>query len=326
LGRPMAVRDDFVAAVSSLGDVGGLWDCFAIVHSRGFDGKPIFAAILPKLVTLGCGLLVLLSLFRVMEMLTRQVEGEEDQSPLGLATEATLLAVLIVAYDPLLLLIPQLFDTLGHSLSGLFAADLAAQLAGSLETLGNEKLTDFRFWSGSAFMMSIVGVLSSMLSFAALVLVWVMGKLQAYLFTFWYLLGPVALPTLLFPPLRRIGLAWLSSFLGTAFMSISGSLFYFIMVRSSWLPKAFSAGSASDYIGCLVYSLLCILLLVTIPFFSLRLWSGIEMGGSAAFVSARSLMNKGTGMTTSAWQKTRAVAGALRGAGAPKSISTPKAP
>jgi len=322
----MAAKEDFIAAVSSLGDVGNLWDCFSIVQARGFDGKALFAAILPKLVGIGCGLLTLLTVVRVLEILTRQVEGEETPSPLSLGAEATLLAVLIIAYDPLLLLIPKIFDTLGHSLSDLFKADLAAQLAGSLESLGNEKLTDFRFWTGGAFTMSIVGTLSAMLSFAALVLVWVMAKLQAYLFTFWYLLGPIALPTLIFAPLRRIGLAWLSSFLGTAFMSITGSLFYFIMVRSSWLPKAFAAGGVSDYLACLVYSLLCILLLVSIPVFSLKLWSGIEMGGAAAFFGARSLMNKGAGASAAAWQKTRAVAGVFRSSPAIKPVTPPQAP
>jgi hypothetical protein len=322
----MAAHDDFIAAVSSLGDVGGLWNCFAIIQTRGLDGKLVFAAILPKLVTIGCGLLVLLTLVRVLEILTHQVEGEDSPSPLGLGAEATLLAVLITSYDPLLLLIPKLFDSLGHTLSRLFAAELAAQLAGALQALGNEKLTDFRFWTGGAFSMSIVGTLSAMLSFAALVLVWGMGKLQAYLFTFWYLLGPVALPTLIFAPLRRIGMAWLSSFLGTAFMSITGSLFYFIMVRSSFLTKAFAAGGASDYIACLVYSLICIMLLVTIPVFSLKLWSGIEMGGTSAFVGAKSLMSKGAGVTGAAWQKTRAIASALRTPSAAKPVTPPKVP
>ena len=163
----MAASDDFSLAVEALGKVGNLWDSFAIVNSKGFDGRPIFAAILPKVITLGCGLLVVMLLLRVIETLSRQIDNpDEGLNLLGLALEAVLVAVFILAYDPLVLLLPHLFDTLGRSLSRIYAPELGAQLSGALEVLGNEKTSDFRFLTAMTDSSSVMAFLSAMSTFA----------------------------------------------------------------------------------------------------------------------------------------------------------------
>lgn len=322
----MAADDDFQASVQALGNLSRTWDPFAIIQTAGFDGRPIFSAILPRIITIGCGLLALMLVLRLLEAFSRQLENsDEDTGLLGIVAEATLLAVLILAYDPLVLLFPHLFTTIGESIARLYSADLTAQVAGSLQVLGNEKVTDFKFWT-APISMSVTGLLAAMLSYAALVLIWVLGKLQGYLFTFWYLMGPLALPTLLFPPLRRIGAAWFSSLMGTAFMGIIGSIYFLILVRTSWLPKAFAAGSAADFMTCMVYSLICILSLVSIPLISMKLWSGLESNIYGAAAGAKSAMQKGTGVMAAANQRLQGLSRAAAARLSPQKPPPPTGP
>lgn len=322
----MTANEDFQSSVSALGDLEGVWNPFAILETLGMNGKPLFASILPKIIVLGCGLLVLMGLLRLMGALANQMEHpDEDIGLMGLAAEATILAILILFYDPLVMLFPSLFAKIGASLAHLYAADLTAQVSGSLQILGNEKVTDFRFWTGS-LSLSMTGLMAAMFSYAALVLVFVMGKLQGYLFTFWYLLGPLALATLLFPPLRRVGAVWFSSLMGTAFMSIIGSLYFLILSKTGWLAKSFSAGFASDFLTCMVFSLLCLLSMSMIPLISLRLWSGIENNIVGAAGGAQKAMGRGAGATAWALQKARSLPSVLSSKASTKPSSPPVGP
>jgi hypothetical protein len=90
------------------------------------------------------------------------------------------------------------------------------------------------------------------------------------------LLGPVVLPTLVYPPLRHVGRIWLATMLGVAFMGTTGPLLLAILVRSQWIPHAFSAGGALDAVTCLVFSLLILATLISVPVLSLKVWAGIE--------------------------------------------------
>ena len=292
----MSASDDFAEAVSSLGDISQVWNLFAVVYSKAFDGVMVFPAILAKVQVVGAGILVAFFLLRILYAFSSQMESEDGElNLLGIVAETVLVAILMAGYEYLILLFPYIFDGLAHTISSLFETDLRAQIAGALTIIGNEKATDFKFWTGDFINMSLMGIFAAITSYAAMVLLWVIGKLQSYLFCFWYLLGPVMLPTLIFPPFRKIGATWFSSLMGTSFISIVGSIYYFIIVRSAWLPKIFSAGAGADYLTCMVYSLICLVSLISVPFVSLGLWGGIERGVVGAVGGAKKAMKVGTG-------------------------------
>lgn len=271
-------------AEKELGNLSGFWNPFAIVDGRGMDGAPVFAPILSRLLAFGLGLLLLMGLLRILQFLVRSVSGRDDEDGIfSIATEVTLAAAFLVSYPAWVRLFPEVFNQLGRGIQAYGLSDLTVQVSGALSALGNEKASEFRFWSEKAFALPVISLIASLLSMVALVLLWVMAKLQAYLFTFWYLLGPIALPTLVFNPLAHVGRIWIGTYMGVSLISVTGPLMYAILVRSNWLAHAFSSGSELDALSCLVFSLLTIALIVSIPILSLKIWSGVE---SRVFPSA----------------------------------------
>ncbi len=282
-----ALQDAFQESVSELGKMSSLWNPFAVIDLKGIEGHTVFSAILPRIIVIGMGIMLLMVLLRILLFLTRTISGQDSgQSVLGTATEISIIAALLVSYPDWIRLIPQIFTSIGKGILESSVSDLTAQISGALVQMGNESASDFPFWSAEAISITVISLLASLLSTIALVLIWVIAKLQAYLFTFWYLLGPIALPTLIFPPLSHICRIWFSTLLGVSFMSVTGPLLYVILLRTHWMVNAFAAGGEMDAITCLVFALLCLLTLVSVPVLSMKIWNGIESrvfaGGAGA--------------------------------------------
>jgi hypothetical protein len=230
---------------------------------------------LPRLIAFGAGLLVLLFLLKVIHTLSEAIAGR-SVSLFGMTIECVLIAALLVAYPEWVRLFPRIFSSIGHGIQSTAGADLNGQMAGALAQMGDERASDFHLWSAQGVELGIASLMAALSSTIALVLLWAVAKLQAYLFTFWYLLGPIALPTLIYRPLRHVGRTWLGTLLGVSFMSVTGPLLYAILARSQWLAHAFAAGGELDPLTCLVFSLLVILAMFLIPALSIRVWGGIE--------------------------------------------------
>ncbi len=319
-----AIEDSFQDSLHELGNVSGLWNPFVVIDLKGIEGQAVFAAILPKIMLIGGGILLLMVLLRVLVFLTRAISGEDEgQGVLGMAAEVTLVAALLVSYPDWIRLLPQIFSSIGQGILEASLSELSAQISGALVQIGNESASDFPFWSAQAISITVLNLLAALFSTVALVLIWVMAKLQAYLFAFWYLLGPIALPTLVFPPLSHVCRIWFSTLLGVSFMSITGPLLYVILVRSNWLVHTFAAGGEMDAMTCMVFALLTILTLVSVPVLSMKVWNGIESrvlagaaGGAEGVSRSASVLQAVATRAKSSYQSLR---GEPKGAGAPGS-------
>jgi hypothetical protein len=270
-----SLNEMFEQGVSDLGALSRMWNPFAIIDARGLDGHPVFSPMLPRLMGFGMGILVLMVLLRAMTILSDAMAGK-TKGIFGFAAESTLVAALLVSYPEWVRLLPQIFNAIGRGIQASAAQDLGAQIAGALAQMGDERASDFKLWSAQGVELGIGSLMAALSSTLALVFLWVVAKLQAYLFTFWFLLGPIALPTLVYPALRHVARIWLATLLGVSFMSVTGPLLFMILVRSQWIPHAFSAGGALDAVTCLVFSLLILITLASVPILSLQIWGGIE--------------------------------------------------
>jgi hypothetical protein len=297
------LSDMMKEAEAELGDLSRIWNPFAIIDGKGLDGAPVFSPMLSRIL-----LLVFMVLLRVIQLLFRSLSGRDTgDGILGIAVEATLVAALLVAYPAWIRLFPEVFNILGRTIQAYGLADLVEQASGALAQMGNEKATDFRFWSERLIALPILSLVAAVLSTVALVLLWVMAKLQAYLFAFWYLLGPVALPTLLFPPLSHVGRIWFGTFMGVSFMSMTGPLLYAILARSSWISYAFASGGELDALSCLVFSLLTLVLMVSIPILALKIWNGVESRVFSGASASAEAISGGTAVVQAAGSRAQSL-------------------
>jgi hypothetical protein len=270
-----SLQEMFEQGVADLGGFAGMWNPFSIIDAKGLDGHAVFSPMLSRLIGFGASLLVLMALLRVVSVLTDAMAGRKA-GLLGFAAETVLVGALLVSYPEWIRILPQVFTVLGRNIQAATVQDLGSQVAGALAQMGDERASDFKLWSSQAVELGVGSLMAALASTLALVALWVVAKLQAYVFTFWYLLGPVVLPTLVYPPLRHVGRIWLATMLGVAFMGTTGPLLLAILVRSQWIPHAFSAGGALDAVTCLVFSLLILATLISVPVLSLKVWAGIE--------------------------------------------------
>lgn len=314
------ISELFDEAVSDLGNISAsVWDPFAIIDAPGLDGHAVFSTMLPRLLAFGAALLVLMSLLRVIHLLSDALTGE-SRSVMGLGIDVVLAAALLMAYPEWVRFFPNIFTNVGHAVQSASVQDLGAQVSGALSQMGDERVSDFRLWSSQAFELSIMSLIAAMTSTVALVLLWVIAKLQAYLFTFWYLLGPIALSTMVFPPLRHVCRIWFSTYLGVSLMSVTGPILFAILTRSQWLSHAFASGGALDALTCLVFSLLSIITLVSIPILSSRIFSGLETRVfTGAFLAAGSINNSAAAIQN-AGSRAKVLYQSLRGT-SPKAAS-----
>jgi hypothetical protein len=88
--------------------------------------------------------------------------------------------------------------------------------------------------------------------------------------------------------------------LGVSFMGVCGPLLYVILVRSNWIVHTFAAGGEMDAVTCLVFALLTILTLVSIPVLSMKVWNGIESRVIAGAFGGAEGVGRTSGMVHSA--------------------------
>ena len=270
-----SLQEMFEEGIADLGNLSGMWNPLSIIDAKGLDGHAVFSPMLPRLMAFGAGILVLMVLLRAITLLSEAIAGR-TAGIMGFAAESVLIAALLVSYPEWIRILPQIFTAIGRGIQASASHDLGAQISGALAQMGDERASDFKLWSAQGLELGIASLMAALFSTIALVLLWVVAKLQAYLFTFWFLIGPIALPTLVYPGLRHVGRIWLATLLGVSFMSVTGPLLFTILVRSQWIPHAFSAGGALDAVTCMVFSLLIIISLASIPMLSLQVWGGIE--------------------------------------------------
>jgi len=293
---PMEAYTD---AVEELAAVEAIWNPFQLIYIQS-GGSVVnqWQGLLHSMQLVGVAILVLMVALKFV----RAFLDELNQIPalttiLGIAMEMVLVTVFLFNYTWFAEIFPSLFHRMTRAILEAYDASLMDQILASLQAVGEEKSQETKWFSLNALAASIPNILSTAAAGLALALYWVMSKYQALLYTFWYLIGPVLLPFWLFPLFRGVAERWFASLLGASFMGVVGALMFVLMAKAQWLTKAFSAGVNTSYLTALVFALLTLLLMISIPRLSNSIWEGISSSMTQAMATAGFLGGSATTVT-----------------------------
>jgi hypothetical protein len=283
--------DAYTDAVSELASVQAIWNPFQLIYVNS-NGVVVnqYQGLLHSMQLVGVAILVLMAALKFMKVFLDELNQIPATTTLmGIAVEMVLVTVFLFNYTWFVEIFPSLFHKLTSSILTAYEGDLMDQVLASLKAVGEEKSAEVKWFSLNALAASIPSILSTAAAGLALALFWVMSKLQALYYTFWFLIGPVLLPFYLFPPFRGVTERWFSSLLGSAFMGVVGALMFVLMAQAQWLIKAFSAGVNTSYITALVFALLTLFLMFSIRRISNSIWEGISTSTAQAISTAGTL-------------------------------------
>jgi hypothetical protein len=293
---PMEAYTD---AVGELVSVEAIWNPFQLIYVN--SGGAIvnqWTQLVHSMQLIGVAILVLMAALKFVKVFLDELNDiPATTTILGIGVEMVLVTVFLFNYTWFAELFPLLFHKLTSAILTSYEATLMDQVLASLKAVGEEKTSEVKWFSLNALAASIPSILSTAAAGLALALYWVMSKYQALLYTFWYLIGPVLLPFYLFPPFRGVSERWFSSLLGASFMGVVGSLMFVLMAQAQWLTKAFSAGANTSYITALVFALLTLLLMISIPRISNSIWEGISASMTQAIGAAGNVSGVATAVT-----------------------------
>lgn len=319
----MSILDTYRDAITELGIVEDMWNPFQIVYNSADHNINNWAHFMHSMQTIGIYILVLMGALKFTKMFLDELHGMSALTALlGVGVEMALVAVFIFNYTFFAEIFPLLFHRLTRAILVAYDVDMMAQVRTALETVGEEKSSEIKWFSANAWASSIANIISTAMAGIALALYWVMSKYQAILYTFWYLIGPILVPFWLYPPFRGVAEKWFASLLGASFMGVVGAIMFMIMVRMQWLTKAFASGVSSSYTSALVFSVLLVLLMISIPKLSNAIWQGISssmaqavamasMAGGAATAVAMSGAGAAVQVTGSTIRNSAGMAGVL---------------
>jgi hypothetical protein len=291
--------DAYTDAVSELASVEAIWNPFQLIYVNS-NGVVVnqFEALLHSMQLVGVAVLVFMAALKFVKVFLDELNHiPATTTILGIGVEMALVTVFLFNYTWFAEIFPSLFHKLTSAILTSYEGDLMDQVLGSLKAVGDEKSAEVKWFSLNALAASIPSILSTAAAGLALALFWVMSKLQALYYTFWFLIGPVLLPFYLFPPFRGVAERWFSSLLGSAFMGVVGALMFILMAQAQWLIKAFSAGVNTSYITALVFALLTLFLMFSIRRISNSIWEGISTSTAQAISTAGAIGGAATAVT-----------------------------
>lgn len=305
--------DAYTDAVGELASVEAIWNPFQLIYvNSGGIVVNQYQSMIHSMQLIGVAILVLMAALKFVKVFLDELNSiPATTTILGIAVEMLLTTVFLFNYTWFVEIFPSLFHKLTSAIISSYEATLMDQVLSSLKAVGEEKSSEVKWFSLNALAASIPSILSTAAAGLALALFWVMSKLQALYYTFWYLVGPILLPFYLFPPFRGVAERWFSSLLGAAFMGVVGSLMFVLMAQAQWLIKAFSAGVNTSYITALVFSLLTLFLMFSIRRISNSIWEGISTSTAQALATAGAM----GGMAASAAVGTAGAAVQMTGSG-----------
>ncbi len=280
--------DVYTDAVGELASVEAIWNPFQLIYVN--SGGVIvnqYQSLIHSMQLIGVAILVLMAALKFVKVFLDELNSiPATTTILGIAVEMVFVTLFLFNYTWFVEIFPSLFHKMTSAIISSYEATLMDQVLSALKAVGEEKSAEVKWFSLNALAASIPSILSTAAAGLALALFWVMSKLQALYYTFWYLVGPVLLPFYLFPPFRGVAERWFSSLLGAAFMGVVGALMFVLMAQSQWLIKAFSAGVNTSYITALVFSLLTLFLMFSIRRLSNSIWEGISTSTAQALSTA----------------------------------------
>ena len=291
--------DAYTDAVTELATVSDIWNPFQLVYSES-GGSVVnqWQTFIHSMQMVGVGLLVLMAALKFVKVFLDELNDIPATTKiLGIAVEMILVTVFLFNYTWFAEIFPSLFHQLTKSILASYEASLMDQVLSALKAAGAEKSSEIKWFSINAIEASIPNILSTAAAGLGLALYWVMSKYQAMLYTFWYLIGPILLPFYLFPPFRGVAERWFASLLAASFMGIVGAIMFILMVRAQWLTLAFGAGANASYITALVFAILTLLLMISIPRLSNSIWDGISASLSQSATTGARLGGAATTMT-----------------------------
>jgi hypothetical protein len=273
------MEEELRQAIEALGNVSGLFNPFSIYQMRGIDGSFPFSSMLNRLTRIGASLLVILTLAELIRHLIHSTgKPQNGNGFLGIILKSVLAAAFLMGYQWLVIQAVSIFPAIGSALLGQNAQDIHVQIDSALATIQLEGASNFKLWTGNIFDLAASAIFASVLSFLALILMWVLSLLQAYMFLFWFMIGPLAVPTWAFSPLSHIFKNWMGSILGVGFWSVTCSIMVCICARAHFLDKGFAGGSSGDIVAACVFSIAAIFMMVSSVWVSNHVFSGIELG------------------------------------------------
>lgn len=80
-------------------------------------------------------------------------------------------------------------------------------------------------------------------------------------------------------------------------MGVVGAIMFILMEKAQWMTKAFGAGTNASYITALVFALLTLFLMFSIPRLSASIWSGISSSFSQSAATAAMVGGAATSVT-----------------------------
>ncbi len=281
-----SILETYTDATNELGAVGQMWNPFQLVYT-GDRAVNVFATFIHSMQNIGLYLLVFMAALKFVKLFMDELNGIPAVTALlGVGVELTLAAVFLLNYTWFAEALPLLFHRLTRVVLDSYDGDMMKQVVESLKAVGGEKSSDAKWFSVNIMLASIPNIISTAMAGVAMALIWVMSKYQAVIYTFWYLIGPLLIPFYLFPPFRGVAERWFGSLLGASFMGVVGAIMFMLMVRMQWLTKSFSSGVSSSYISAMVFSILIVLLMISIPKLSNSIWQGISASMTQAMATA----------------------------------------
>lgn len=282
---PMQAYTD---AVEELLTVDAIWNPFQLVYvTSGGTVVNQWQGFIHSMQLVGLAILVLMVALKFIKIYLDELNHIPALTTIfGIAVEMVLVTVFLFNYTWFAEIFPSLFHKMTRAILEAYDATLMDQVLASLRAVGEEKASETKWYSLNAMLASIPSILSTIAAGLALALYWVMSKYQALLYTFWYLIGPLLLPFYLFPPFRGVAERWFASLLGASFMGVVGAILFVLLSKAQWLTKAFSAGVNTSYITALVFALLTLLLMISIPRLSNSIWEGVSTSMTQAMATA----------------------------------------
>jgi hypothetical protein len=265
------------------------------------DGSVVnqYAAFIHSMQMIGVPLLVLMAALKFVKIYLDELNDiPATTTILGVAVELILATVFLFNYTWFAEIFPSLFLRLTQSIQASYETSLSDQVIASMKAVGGEQATEIKWFSVNFWLASIPAILSNLAAMLAMALYWVMSKAQALYYTFWYLVGPILIPFYLFPPFRGVAERWFSSLLGASFMGVVGSLMYMLMMQARWMTKAFASGTNGSYLTALVFALLTLMLMFSIPRLSNSIWDGISASFSRGAATAKMVGGAAIAVTT----------------------------
>jgi hypothetical protein len=221
--------------------------------------------------------IALFLLFLVLEINRRLLGGFSDRwvDWMPLVIGGSLLAVIIgspTAYVQVCKLTISLADQVGRAIDNAEAQTIGMEIQNLMKGSLLDSLNPVALFTAILSLFNPLTWLTVALYWVATGLLFILPILQGALLGLFVLLGPILLPMAIFKPFSQIALTWCFSLVAVTFISAFGLIAYTALAISGILT--FISESQSNVFLSATYSLVTILVILSVPRVAFRLFRG----------------------------------------------------